>query len=114
MSFAIDPPLLVASGAAIEAAVGEDEVPARRLRGGVVALFVLVSMALYANAPGLGRLWRPFGSRSGREFMLTSGLARIDERRISGGRHAAALSLFLLYPFWVRLGGTLIRAARSS
>ncbi len=41
MSFVIDPPLLVASGAAIEAAVGEDEANARRLRGGVVALFAL-------------------------------------------------------------------------
>lgn len=112
MSFVIDPPLLVASGAAIEAVAGEDEVAARRLRGGVAGLFVLVSLALYANVPGLARLWRPFGSRSGREFMLTSGLARIDERRISGGRHVAALSLFLLYPFWVRLGGTFARAAR--
>ncbi|HET7484925.1 MAG TPA: hypothetical protein VFJ64_06045 [Solirubrobacterales bacterium] len=114
MSFVIDPPLLVASGAAIEATVGEDEATARRLRGGVVALFVLVSLALYANAPGLGRLWRLFGSRSGREFMLTSGLARVDERRIARAQHAGALSLFLLYPLWIRLGGALVRVARSS
>jgi hypothetical protein len=113
VSFVIDPPLLVASGAAIEAVVGEDEITARRLRGGVAGFFVLVSMALYANAPGLDRLWRPFGSRSGREFMLTSGLARVDERRISVPQHATALSLFLLYPFWVRLGSALVRAARS-
>ena len=113
MSFVIDPPLLVASGAAIEAVSGRDEAAARRLRGGVVALFVLVSLALYANLPGLGRLWRPFGSRSGREFMLTSGLAPIDERKITPARHAAALSLFTLYPLWIRLGSALVRAARS-
>ncbi len=113
MSFVIDPPLLVASGAAIEAAAGQDEATARRLRGGVVGLFVLVSLALYANLPGLGRLWRPFGSRSGREFMLTSGLARVDESRIAGAQHAGALSLFLLYPLWIRLGSALVRAARS-
>jgi hypothetical protein len=113
MSFVIDPPLLVASGAAIEVAAGGDEAAARRLRGGVVALFVGVSLALYANAPGLERLWRPFGSRSGREFMLTSGLARIDERRISPARHAAALSLFALYPLWARLGAALVRSARA-
>ncbi|HWA52655.1 MAG TPA: hypothetical protein VG816_00635 [Solirubrobacterales bacterium] len=114
MSFVIDPPLLVASGAAIEAAVGEDEHTARRLRGGVVALFVGVSLALYANLPGLGGIWRPFGARSGREFMLTSGIAQVDERRIGPARHAAALSLFALYPLWARLGAALVRASRAS
>ncbi len=111
MSFAIDPPLLVVSGAAIEVVTGEDEESARRLRSGVVALFVVVSLALYANAPGLGR---PFGSRSGREFMLTSGLARVDERRIAPAQHAGALSLFLLYPLWIRLGSALVRSARGA
>jgi hypothetical protein len=114
MSFAIDPPLLVVSGAAIEVVAGEDEESTRRLRSGVVALFVVVSLALYANVPGLGRLWRPFGSRSGREFMLTSGLARVDERRIAPAQHAGALSLFLLYPLWIRLGSALVRSARGA
>lgn len=113
MSFVIDP-LLVASGAAIEAAVGDDEGTARRLRGATVALFVGVSVGLYANLPGLERIWRPFGARSGREFMLTSGLARINERRIAPQRHVAALSLFLLYPLWVRLGAAMVRSARAS
>lgn len=114
MSFLIDPPLLVASGAAIEAAKGDDKRTARRLRGAAVGLFVGFSLALYANAPGLGRLWRPFGSRSGREFMLTSGLAPVDEARITPAGHTAALSLFVLYPLWARLGGALVRALRSS
>jgi hypothetical protein len=113
VSFVLDPPLLVASGAAIEAAVGNDEEQARRLRGAVSILFIAVSVALYANAPGLGRIWRPFGSRSGREFMLTSGLARVDEQRISPQRHAAALSLFVLYPLWARLGSALVRSSSS-
>ena len=114
MSFVIDPPLLIASGAAIEAAKGGDETVARRLRTVVVSLFVLVSLALYANLPGLGRIWRPFGARSGREFMLASGLARVDESRVGPRQHAAALSLFALYPLWVRLGSALVRARRSS
>lgn len=113
MSFVIDPPLLVASGAAVEAATRGNEPRARRLRAGVVALFAGVSLALYANAPGLQRIWRPFGARSGREFMLASGLARIDEHRISPPQHAAALLLFLLYPLWVRLGAALARGARG-
>jgi hypothetical protein len=114
VSFVIDPPLLVASGIAIEAAAGEDEDRARRFRAGVTALFIGVSLALYANAPGLDRIWRPFGARSGREFMLTSGMARVDERRMSAGRHAAAISLFALYPLWARLGSALVSARRSS
>jgi hypothetical protein len=113
LSFVIDPPLLVASGAAIEALAGEDEVAARRARAGVVGIFVGVSPALYANCPGLGRIWRPFGSRSGREFMLTSGLARVDESRIAPSQHAASLALFLLYPLWPRLGAALVRASRG-
>ncbi|MEX2106906.1 MAG: hypothetical protein WD810_08420 [Solirubrobacterales bacterium] len=112
MSFVIDPPLLVASGAAIEA-VTEDQRTARRRQAGVAAVFVAVSLALYANAPGLGLIWRPFGARSGREFMLASGLAPVEEAAITPRRHLAALSLFMLYPLWSRLGGALVRAARA-
>ena len=108
MSFVLDPPLLVASGAAIER-LGPGENAARALEAATLATFVGVSLALYADAPGLERIWRPFGSRSGREFMLTSGLAPVRERRIGAAQHLAALSLFALYPLWIRLGR---RAAR--
>jgi hypothetical protein len=108
LSFLLDPPLLVASGAAVERVI-EDPRAARRLRAGTLATFVGVSVALYANAPGLGAIWRPFGARSGREFMLGSGLARVDESRIGPGRHAAALSLFALYPLWFELGRAVAR-----
>jgi hypothetical protein len=111
VSFVLDPPLLVASGAAIER-LGGDEARARRLSAATVALFVGVSGALYANAPGLDALWRPFGARSGREFMLTSGLARVDERALTPTRHAAALSLFAIYPLWLALGRRLARRTR--
>ena len=111
MSFLLDPPLLVASGAAIER-LGTDEETARRLGAATVGLFVGVSLALYANAPGLRALWAPFGARSGREFMLTSGLARVDERALSPARHAAALSLFAAYPLWLALGRTAGRRLR--
>jgi hypothetical protein len=108
MSFVLDPPLLVASGAAIER-LGVGDATARRLSAASVATFVGVSVALYANAPGLRAIWGPFGARSGREFMLTSGLARVDERRITPARHAAALSLFAAYPLWLALGRALAR-----
>ncbi len=107
MSFIIDPPLLVASGAAIERTL--DEEGARHASRLVSAIFIGVSLGLYANAPGLGAIWRPFGSRSGREFMLTSGLARVDEARMGRAQHAAALAQFGLYPAWLALGRSLAR-----
>lgn len=108
MSFLLDPPLLVAAGSAIERLAPDDRT-ARRAAGGTVAVFVGVSLALYANTPGLGAFWRPFRARNGREFMLTSGLGRTDGPR-GASQHAAALALFALYPAWLELGR---RAARA-
>ncbi len=112
MSFLIDPPLLVASGAAVERSV-EDPATRRGVEAAVVGLFIGVSLALYANAPGLRMIWGPFGSRSGREFMLTSGLSKVDERSVGRARHAAALAQFMLYPLWFRLGSAAIRGYRA-
>jgi hypothetical protein len=109
MSFLLDPPLLVASGAAAEAALGDEPSAVRAARAAAVGSFVAVSLALYANFEPLVRIWPTLGARSGREFMLTSGLAPIDERRITARRHAAALSLFALYPLWFELGRALTR-----
>jgi hypothetical protein len=103
MSFLMDPPLLAASGAAIERAV-PDAGRAAALEAGTTAAFIGVSLGLYANAPGLSFLWRRFGSRSGREFMLGSGLVEVRDRRMRPAQHLGALSLFLLYPLWIRLG----------
>lgn len=109
MSFLLDPPLLVAGGAAIERAA-PDDATAVKLSAATVGVFVGVSLALYANAPRLGLLWKPFGARSGREFMLTSGLAPVDERRLRWWQHVAALSVFASYPAWLALGRRLARS----
>ena len=109
MSFLLDPPLLVAAGAAAETVAGEDEPTLAKLRAASVAGFVGVSLALYANVEPLVRVWPTFGARSGREFMLTSGLAEVDEPRMRARHHAAALSLFALYPLWFELGRRLAR-----
>jgi hypothetical protein len=109
MSFLLDPPLLVACGAATEALAGEDRRLVRGARAATVAGFVGVSLALYANVRAVSDRWPTLGARSGREFMLTSGLARIDERRIGPAQHAAALSLFSFYPLWFELGRAIAR-----
>lgn len=108
MSFLLDPPLLVASGAAIERAVPDAE-EARRLSALTLAAFVGVSAALYARAPGLRAVWGPFGARDGREFMLGSGLVRVDHEQMAPVQHALAVSQFALYPAWLALGRRLGR-----
>jgi hypothetical protein len=113
MSFLLDPPLLVASGAVAERALGDDPQAVGRVRAVSVAAFVGVSAGLYANVGPLADRWPLLGARSGREFMLTSGLAQVDESSIGPGRHVAALSLFALYPLWFRLGQALVRGSRG-
>lgn len=108
MSFLLDPPLLVAAGAVIERRA-PTPAAARKLSLATTLTFVGVSAALYARAPGLRVLWRGFGARDGREFMLSSGLARVDHERMSPVQHALALALFALYPACLAVGR---RAAR--
>ena len=109
MSFLYDPPLLVGCGAAAEIVAGDDERAAAVLRAVTVGSFVGISLALYANVEPVARRWPLMGARSGREFMLTSGLARVDEGRITAAQHTAAVSLFALYPLWYELGRSLAR-----
>ena len=109
MSFLLDPPLLVVSGAATERLLGAHPRARELTRAATVAAFVGVSAGLYGNVGWLERIWPTLGARSGREFMLTSGLAEVDESSLGPGRHAAALSLFALYPLWFRLGQALVR-----
>jgi hypothetical protein len=104
MSFLLDPPLLAVAGAATRLAVGDDPRATRIARGATLATFIGVSAALYANVDAVARRWPLLGARSGREFMLTSGLAEVDEAAIGTAQHLAALSLFLLYPLWFELG----------
>jgi hypothetical protein len=109
VSFLLDPPLLVGAGAAAEVIAGDDERKSNALRVLTVGSFVGVSLALYANFEPLARRWPLLGARSGREFMLTSGLGRVNERRITPAQHTAALSLFALYPVWYELGRSFAR-----
>lgn len=83
MSFQIDPPLLVGSGAAIGRYV-EDERLAPRLP--------------LADGP---------------RVHADLGLRPVDERKMTTARHALALSQFALYPAWLALGARIGRASRG-
>lgn len=112
MSFLLDPPLLVVAGAAIERLV-PDEIDARRAGRATVAVFVGVSVLLYARAPvpGLRRLWSPFGATDGRDFMLGSGIVSFADHDAGPRTHALAAAIFASYPAWLTAGRRLARRA---
>ncbi|WP_068181546.1 hypothetical protein [Mycobacterium sp. UM_CSW] len=107
MSFALDPPLLVAAGVLIERQLPSDR---RDLaEAATLGVFFGGSFGLYNNVPGLGVLWRPFRARNGRDFMWNSGVFGVDTARAGWPLHAAAGAIFATYPFFIKLGRRLGR-----
>lgn len=102
MSFLLDPPLLMASGALIERHVP----PERRdvAEAAVLGIFFGGSFGLYNNVPGLGLLWRPFRARNGRDFMWNSGVFGVKTEQGGWPLHAAAAAIFATYPFFIKMG----------
>ncbi len=111
MSFALDPPMLVACGVLIERRLPED----RRdiAEAATLGVFFSGSFGLYNNVPGLGLLWRPFRAQNGRDFMWNSGVFNVNtDPKTEGAEwplHAAAAGIFATYPFFLKLGRRLGR-----
>ena len=111
MSFLLDPPLLVASGAAIEA-VTDDEHAADRLAAATMAGFMAASIPLWLDKDWkvLEAFWRPFGSDGPRDFMINSGVLSLPvPRKAEPRHHLAAAAIFLTYPMFLRAGRRLVR-----
>jgi hypothetical protein len=114
MSFLLDPPLLIASGAAIERMV-EDERTADRLAGVTLAGFLGVSTCLWNDVdhPLLEPIWQPFGSSGPRDFMINSGVLDLPvPKRPTPRDHLLAAALFATYPVFLGLGRRLGRRWR--
>jgi hypothetical protein len=113
MSFLIDPPWLYANGRAYGAITRE--LPDRRrdaaFAAGTLGLFLGVSGALYLNQPWTKPLWRLCRAASGRDWMLNSGVLRIDWRRSGTPTHLIAATIFATYPYWLWRG---VQAGRRS
>ena len=106
MSFLIDPPLLLASGAAYARA----DAPRPELAGAATtAVFWAAGAAFYRNHPLTVPISRLFGSRDGQDFMINSGVLGIRYRPRARRTHLAALAAFATYPAWFFLGWTLAR-----
>ena len=97
MSFLIDPPLLYASGTAYRRLPRER---ARTMGAVTLAAFWLVSVSCWLNLPYARPLWKAFGSRDGRDFMVNSGVFGFDP----DPHPAIAAAIFATYPLWLLLG----------
>ena len=114
MSFLLDPPLLVASGAVIER-LAADERTADRLAGVTVTGFLGVSTCLWNDLDSalLEPIWTPFGSSSPRDFMINSGILDLRvPKRPSTRDHLLAAAIFATYPLFLGLGRRLGRRWR--
>jgi hypothetical protein len=112
VSFLIDPPWLYANGRAYGAITRQspDQKRDALFLGGTMAAFWGVSGALYLEQPWTKPLWRLCRASSGRDWMLNSGVLRIDARRSGTATHVASALIFATYPYWLWRG---LRAGRG-
>lgn len=104
MSFLLDPPLLYAQGRAYAEAGGPDGKPAAALGAASMALFWGISGALYFNHDSVKPLWKLCRADNGRDWMLNSGVLKLDHRNAGPKTHAVSALLFASYPFWLYKG----------
>jgi hypothetical protein len=103
VSFLIDPPWLYANGRAI-GAVETDDRRAKRLLAATMGVFWGVSIPLYLNQRWTRPIWRACRARSGRDWMLNSGVLKLDDRHPSRRTHVVSAAIFATYPLWLWLG----------
>jgi hypothetical protein len=107
MSFLIDPPLLY-SGGRTYGRLTRDAPPnrGRDAAAGAVymAVFWGVSVGLYLDQGWTRPVWRMCRAKSGRDWMLNSGVLRLDWRKAGPRTHAMSAAIFATYPLWLWLG----------
>ena len=103
MSALVGPPFLLASGAAIGAAVSDERL-AYRVEGAVLGAFLVMSTSLYCNASWTRLIVRQFGADTGRDWLLNSGVLRSRRERTGPGTYLVATAAFLTSPLWIRVG----------
>jgi hypothetical protein len=111
VSFLIDPPLLYATGRAYASISPPRGRRDTAVAAATMAIFYGVSVPLYLNRSWTQPIWRACRARSGRDWMLNSGVLRLDDVNPSPRVHATAAAIFATYPLWLALG---IRAGRHN
>jgi hypothetical protein len=109
-------PTLYATGEAYARSAGQpdDADKAVKLGTAVTLGFWIISIPLYLNQRWTKPIWKLCRARSGRDWMVNSGVLRIDDERISGRGHVLAALAFLTYPMWLWLGWRRGLASRTS
>jgi hypothetical protein len=108
VSFLVDPPLLVGSGAMIERHAPSER-SAETLSRILLAGFLVTSISLYLNLRWTRWIWKLCRAESGRDWMLNSGVLSLEHERPSLATHIASAVIFASYPAWLRLGRSLAR-----
>ena len=101
MSFLIDGPWLYANGRVLARTPRRWQRP---LGLATIAAFLGVSVPLYLDMPWTGPIWRACRARSGRDWMINSGVLRFDAVRAGRRTHAVSALIFATYPVWLWLG----------
>jgi hypothetical protein len=114
MSFLIDPPWLYATGRAYGRLMPERTPAAQAIGSATAGVFLVTSVSLYLDRPWTRRIWEACRAQDGRDWMLNSGVFRIDHRRAGPRTHTVAALLFATYPLWLWLGERRGRAASAS
>jgi hypothetical protein len=109
VSFLIDPPLLYASGRAYAELTPDDPALDPLVGAATMAVFWGVSVSLYLNRRWTKPIWWLCRARSGRDWMLNSGVLKLDVDRAGPPTHAISAALFASYPVWLAMG---MRAGR--
>jgi hypothetical protein len=104
MSFLIDPPWLYASGVAYGRLMPERTPLARTVHTATAAAFLATSISLYLNRPWTRPIWEACGAEDGRDWMLNSGIFKLDHKRVGLRTHLLSALAFTTYPWWLRLG----------
>jgi hypothetical protein len=113
MSFLIDPPWLYATGRAYGRMMPERTPAARAVSGATAGVFLATSISLYLDRRWTRRIWEACRAKSGRDWMLNSGVFKFDPRRASSRTHAISALIFATYPAWLVLGERMERARRA-
>lgn len=113
MSFLIDPPWLYATGRAYGEMLPSDGRAARAVEAATVGAFLATSISLYLDLPWTTPIWRACRASSGRDWMLNSGVLKLDWRKAGPRTHLVSAAIFITYPLWLRLGLRRGRARRS-
>jgi hypothetical protein len=106
VSFLIDPPLLYSSGRTYGRLTRSSPAAPRDglFVAATMAVFWGVSVALYLDKDWTRPLWRLCRASSGRDWMLNSGVLRLDPAQARAPTHLVSAAIFATYPYWLWRG----------